>query len=92
MERVMGTLNNSVQNINAAKGNMPLSFFSVGESGSVRGIRGNARTVHFLENLGCVNGAKIRVMSQNGGNLIIKVKSARVGISKSMAARIIMEQ
>jgi ferrous iron transport protein A len=43
-----------------------------------------------LENLGFVVGGKISVITQTGGNVIVKVKEARVAISSEMAQKIMI--
>ncbi|MEJ8751881.1 FeoA family protein [Lagierella sp. ICN-221743] len=43
-----------------------------------------------LSNLGFVEGAKIMVVSEQGGNLIVKVKGSRVAIGKDIAKKIIV--
>ena len=43
-----------------------------------------------LENLGFVVGAVINVVSENGGNLIVKIKDSRVAIGRDIASAIIV--
>ena len=43
-----------------------------------------------LENLGFVVGGTVTVVTSMGGNLIVNVKEARVGISREMAQRIMI--
>lgn len=43
-----------------------------------------------LTNLGFVEGAKITVISETEGNLIIRVKGTRIGIGKDIAKKIIV--
>lgn len=43
-----------------------------------------------LVNLGFIEGAKITVISENMGNLIIKVKDSRVAIGRDIAKNIII--
>ncbi|MCD8008728.1 MAG: ferrous iron transport protein A, partial [Clostridiales bacterium] len=49
-----------------------------------------AETRQFLENLGFVPGALVTVVSEIGGNLIVKIKESRVAISREMAMKIIV--
>ncbi|MGO1580931.1 MAG: FeoA family protein [Peptoniphilaceae bacterium] len=44
-----------------------------------------------LANLGFVNGAKIEVVSENNGNLIVKIKDSRVAIGKDIAMAIVVK-
>lgn len=43
-----------------------------------------------LSNLGFVEGAKLMIVSEHGGNLIVKVKGSRVAIGKDIAKKIIV--
>ena len=43
-----------------------------------------------LSNLGFVEGAKLMVVSEHGGNLIVKVKGSRVAIGRDIAKKIII--
>lgn len=43
-----------------------------------------------LSNLGFVEGAKVTIISEQGGNLIVKVKGSRVAIGKDIAKKIIV--
>lgn len=67
---------------------MPLTMTRPGTLVTVSAIRGRDNTKRFLENLGFVEGTKVMVISELGGNVIVNVKDARVAISKSMASRI----
>ena len=69
---------------------MPLSMMKTGEPGTVRRVGGRAETRRFLENLGCVAGCIVTVVSDTGGNLIVNVKDARVAIGKDMANKILV--
>lgn len=69
---------------------IPLTFADVGEKISIRKIKGKDETRRFLGNLGFVEGGEIEVVSDNGGNLIVKVKNTRVAISREMANKIIV--
>lgn len=67
---------------------MPLTMTRPGTQVTVSAIRGRDNTKRFLENLGFVEGTKVMVISELGGNVIVNVKDARVAISKTMASRI----
>ena len=43
-----------------------------------------------LENLGFIAGSEVTVMNMIGGNVIVKVKEARVAISREMAQKIMV--
>lgn len=69
---------------------MPLMLANKGNELSIKKITGNDETRRFLNSLGFVAGEMITIVSELGGNLIIKVKGARVALDKSMASRIMV--
>lgn len=44
----------------------------------------------LLNNMGFVEGALVSVVSENHGNLIVKIKGSRVAIGKDIAMRIMV--
>lgn len=56
----------------------------------IKRVGGKEETRRFLENLGFVQGAKVTVVSQIGGNVIVNVKESRVAIGKDMANKIMV--
>ena len=69
---------------------MPLSMAPSGSENTVKKITGKDETRRFLETLGFVEGGRVTVVSEVGGNLIVNVKDARIALSKSMASRIMV--
>jgi len=69
---------------------MPLTLADTGEELMIRKIGGNDSTRKFLENLGFVAGGSVSVVSEIGGNVIVRVKDSRVAISKEMAQRVMV--
>lgn len=69
---------------------MPLTFADVGEDHIVRKISGKPEIRKHLEDLGFVAGSEVTVMNVIGGNVIVKVKEARVAISREMAQKIMI--
>ncbi len=67
---------------------MPLTLVDVGEENIIKRIGGRPETRKHLENLGFVAGSSVSVLNTMGGNLIVKVKEARVAISQEMAQKI----
>ncbi|MBR1483329.1 MAG: ferrous iron transport protein A [Ruminococcus sp.] len=67
---------------------MPLTLAALGEENIIRRVGGNAEVRAHLQNLGFVAGAAVTVVSSMGGNLIVKVKDARIAVSKEMAQKI----
>ena len=69
---------------------MPLTFAAVGEENTIVKLGGKPEVKKHLENLGFVVGGTVKVVSAMGGNLIVNVKEARVGISQEMAQKIMI--
>lgn len=69
---------------------MPLILANAGEELMIRKVGGNDETRRFLEGLGFVAGGSVTIVSENGGNVIVKVKDSRVAISKEMAQRVMV--
>ena len=64
---------------------MPLALANIGEEYMIRRVSGNPEVKKHLEDLGFTAGGSITVVSALGGNIIVKVKEARVAISAEMA-------
>jgi ferrous iron transport protein A len=69
---------------------MPLSLAKTGEANSIKKIGGHEDARKHLESLGFVTGSKVTVVSAMNGGLIVKVKDARIAISREMANKIII--
>lgn len=69
---------------------LPLTFAPIGEEQIIKRISGLPETRHHLENLGFVVGGGVTVLSTLGGNIIVKVKESRVGISRETAQKIMI--
>ena len=67
---------------------MPLTFANLDEDNIVRMVGGKPETRQHLENLGFVAGPRARIVSEIGGNLVVRVKDARVAINREMAGKI----
>lgn len=69
----------------------PLSLAPIGEENVIKRVSGHPETKKHLENLGFVAGSTVTVVSALSGNLIVKVKESRVGISREMAQKIMVQ-
>ena len=69
---------------------MPLTLADTGESFVSKRIGGKPEVRKHLENLGFVVGSNVSVINAIGGNIIVKVKEARVAISQEMAQKIMV--
>jgi len=69
---------------------MPLTMLPVGESAVVKKVGGLEDTKRFLENLGFTEGAEITTVNTVNGNMIVKIRDARVAINMDMAKKIMV--
>lgn len=71
-------------------GAFPLTMASDGHTVTVCSIRGKDEVRRFLESLGFVEGTKVTVVTETGGNLIVRILDTRIAVSKSMSTRIMV--
>ncbi|MBD9097930.1 MAG: ferrous iron transport protein A, partial [Ruminococcaceae bacterium] len=64
---------------------MPLTLATIGEENLIQKIGGSPEVKKHLENLGFSVGGTVTVVNTLAGNVIVKVKEARVAISEEMA-------
>ena len=69
---------------------MPLTMATAGSQNTVKKVTGQDEVRRFLESLGFVEGERVTVVSEMGGNLIVNIKEARIALSKNMAGRILV--
>lgn len=69
---------------------MPLTLADTGIEQTIQRIGGSNEVKQHLSDMGFVPGGSVTVISTSAGNLIVKVKEARVAISKEMAAKIMV--
>ena len=69
---------------------MPLSYATPGEESVIRRIGGTPEVKRRLENLGFVVGSSVKVITALNGNVIVKIKEARVAINDEMARKIMV--
>ena len=69
---------------------MPLTLAAIGEESLIRRVGGNPETKKHLKDMGFVVGGTVTVVAAMGGNIIVKVKEARVAISEEMARKIMI--
>ena len=61
-----------------------------GETASIKRVGGQNEVRKFLESLGFVTGEEVKIVSVNGGNIIVQVKESRVAVSKGIANKIMV--
>ncbi len=69
---------------------MPLPLANVGEEYLIRKVGGSPEVKKHLEDLGFVAGGTATLITVLNGNVIVKVKEARVAISEEMARKIMV--
>ena len=69
---------------------LPLSLSEKGEPMIIKKIGGSPEVKQHLENLGFNVGGEVTVVTTLGGNVIAKVKEARVAISDGLASKIMV--
>lgn len=69
---------------------MPLTYANAGEENIIKKVGGKPEVKKHLENLGFTAGGSVTVINTLSGNVIVKVKDARIAISKEMAQKIII--
>jgi ferrous iron transport protein A len=67
---------------------IPLSVLGDGNDGVIKKIGGKPEVRKHLENIGFIIGDTVTVITEQNGNIIVKVKETRVAISKEMASKI----
>ena len=69
---------------------MPLTLLRNGETGEIKRIGGQDEIKRFLEGLGFVTGEQVKIVSLQGGSIIVQVKESRIAVSKGIANRIMV--
>ena len=69
---------------------MPLSLADTGTVNVIKKIGGSPEVKKHLEDLGFVAGGTATLITVLNGNVIVKVKEARVAISEEMARKIMV--
>ena len=69
---------------------LPLPLANIGEEYLIRKVGGSPEVKKHLEDLGFVAGGTATLITVLNGNVIVKVKEARVAISEEMARKIMV--
>ena len=69
---------------------MPLHLANIGGEYLIRKVGGSPEVKKHLEDLGFVAGGTATLITVLNGNVIVKVKEARVAISEEMARKIMV--
>ncbi|MBR2752038.1 MAG: ferrous iron transport protein A [Clostridiales bacterium] len=69
---------------------IPLTFADPGQENIIRKVGGNPDVKRHLENLGFTPGGNVTLISSLGGNVIVKVKEARIALDEEMAKKVMI--
>ena len=69
---------------------LPLCLAEIGEPQIIKRIGGSSEVKQHLENLGFNVGGEVLIVNTLGENIIVKVKEARVALSKELARKILV--
>ena len=69
---------------------MPLTLANMGEENLIHRVGGSPEVKKHLQDLGFVAGGTGTGVAALGGNVIVKVKEARIAISEEMARKIMI--
>ena len=69
---------------------LPLTLANIGEEQMIHKVGGSPEVKQHLEDMSFVAGGLVTVVSSLNGNVIVKVKEARVAISEEMARKIMV--
>lgn len=69
---------------------MPLSLADPGEELVIKKVGGSPDVKKHLEDMGFTVGERVSVITELGGNIIVKVKESRVALSAELARRIMI--
>ena len=86
-----GSIATTMEAPHISRSQMPLSFVSSGQSAVIAKVRGKGDLHHHLECLGFVEGARVKVVNEMAGNLIVEIKGCQVALNKQVATRIITQ-
>lgn len=68
-----------------------LTMTKAGENVMVARVGGNPEMKKHLEDLGFVPGTPVQILSQHHGDVIVKLKEARLAITEQMAGHVMVQ-
>lgn len=69
---------------------MPLTFAQEGKDATIRRIVGRPEVKRHLESLGFIAGSPVSVIAQRDGNVIVRIREARVAVCRELAQKIMI--
>lgn len=70
----------------------PLAVAREGGSVHVTAVRGDDAMQKHLQSLGFVPGAEVQLVTQSGGQVIVLVKGARLGLNRETSRNVFVEE
>ena len=70
---------------------MPLTMAEIGSDLIIQRIGGTPDIRQHLKDLGFVPGDTVTILTTMAGNIIVKIKEARIAISEEMAQKIFVQ-
>ena len=70
---------------------IPLSVLGDGNEGIIRKLGGKPEVKRHLADIGFTVGDSVTVITEQNGNIIVKVKETRVAVSREMASKIYVQ-
>jgi ferrous iron transport protein A len=67
-----------------------LIYGDPGEESIIKKIGGSPEVKRHLENLGFTTGGSVTLISLVGGNVIVKVKEARIALDEELARKVMI--
>lgn len=68
---------------------LPLSFVGAGSVATIAKVRGKSELQRHLETLGFVEGAQVKVVSEQAGDVIVEIKGSQIALNRQVATHII---
>lgn len=71
---------------------IPVSLMKRGEYGTVSRVSGKTDIRKFLEGLGFVPGAMVKIVKSDLSGHILEIKGSRIALDRTMATKIMVDQ
>ncbi len=70
---------------------MPLNLAEIGKTYMIHHIGGLEKHKHHLESIGFVQGMQVQLLSKLHGYFIVRINDTKVGIERSLAQKVILQ-
>lgn len=69
---------------------MPLAMMEQGDTRTITDFKGQEEMKRHLQDLGFIRGARVRVVGENQGGMILMVKGTKIALNRALAHKIIV--